>query len=178
MFEVEEPAAAMSATKAGQSSTAAPLALLPKRFRKLLWIKRGDFAIATAADDDYESSASGATGRVRYMIEHVLYPKQRAHLKGIGAWPEEWLDAPGAEEADESSVAAGAAAGTTASAVPSGLAASAAQGMMPDSDCEEEEDWIPTRVNRRGRAAVGEDSDDTSSDEDSSYESSSDDETA
>lgn len=39
------------------------LALLPTRFRKLIWVKRGDFLITSTSAGDFETSA-GEAGKV------------------------------------------------------------------------------------------------------------------
>jgi probable RNA-binding protein EIF1AD len=62
------------------------LAMLPTKFRKLVWIKRGDFVIISAAEGDF-TTADGSAGRVRFMIDHILYADQIKHLKACGKWP-------------------------------------------------------------------------------------------
>ncbi|CAM9377175.1 unnamed protein product [Choristocarpus tenellus] len=63
------------------------LAILPTRFRKLIWVKRGDFLIASTSTGDFENSA-GEAGKVRHRVEHILNKDQVKHLKKVGLWPE------------------------------------------------------------------------------------------
>ena len=65
------------------------LAILPTKFRRLVWIKRGDFVIASQSKEGYET-AGGSAGRVTFMIEHILYPEQIKHLRTVGKWPAEF----------------------------------------------------------------------------------------
>ena len=51
------------------------LARLPTKFRKLIWVKRGDMVIVSCAADEYET-ATGAVGRVTHSIEHILNSDQ------------------------------------------------------------------------------------------------------
>eukprot|EP00903_Cladosiphon_okamuranus_P020028 g18396.t1 len=62
------------------------LALLPTRFRKLIWVKRGDFLITSTSAGDFETSA-GEAGKVRHRVEHILNKDQIKHLKKRGLWP-------------------------------------------------------------------------------------------
>ncbi len=61
------------------------LALLPTKFRKLIWVKRGDFLIVAGASHDF-LTAAGDRGKVRFMVEHILYKEQVKHLKAEGLW--------------------------------------------------------------------------------------------
>jgi initiation factor 1A len=56
------------------------LARLPTKFRKLIWVKRGDFVIVSCAKEEYET-ATGAVGRVTHSIEHILNSDQVKKLK-------------------------------------------------------------------------------------------------
>ncbi|CAM9432063.1 unnamed protein product [Scytosiphon promiscuus] len=62
------------------------LALLPTRFRKLIWVKRGDYLITSTSAGDFETSA-GEAGKVRHRVEHILNKDQVKHLKKQGLWP-------------------------------------------------------------------------------------------
>ncbi|CAM9477699.1 unnamed protein product [Ectocarpus sp. 4 AP-2014] len=62
------------------------LALLPTRFRKLIWVKRGDYLITSTSAGDFETSA-GETGKVRHRVEHILNKDQIKHLKKRELWP-------------------------------------------------------------------------------------------
>jgi probable RNA-binding protein EIF1AD len=61
------------------------LALLPTKFRKLIWVKRGDHLIVSGASHDF-LTAAGDRGKVRFMVEHILYKDQVKHLKAQGVW--------------------------------------------------------------------------------------------
>jgi probable RNA-binding protein EIF1AD len=71
------------------------LAMLPTKFRKLLWLKRGDFVFVSESSADF-TTAAGTAGRVRYMIDAILYPDQIKHLKSAsytaGKWPSQLDD--------------------------------------------------------------------------------------
>jgi len=62
------------------------LCLLPAKFRKLVWIKRGNYLIASKSDDDYVT-ATGAKGRVKYTVIHILFKDQIKHLQQADLWP-------------------------------------------------------------------------------------------
>lgn len=61
------------------------LAILPTKFRKLIWVKRGDYLIVSGASHDFQTAA-GNTGKVKFMVEHILYKDQVKHLKEQGFW--------------------------------------------------------------------------------------------
>lgn len=81
------------------------LALLPTKFRKLVWLKRKDYVIVQTGvdaddvdDDDHhqndaeaeshaESKENNTTGSIRYIITHILYKEQVKHLRNEGMWP-------------------------------------------------------------------------------------------
>lgn len=63
----------------------AVLAILPTKFRKLVWLKRNDYVIVQCADSDDDESG------IRYMIEHILYKDQVKHLKDKNLWPKHEL---------------------------------------------------------------------------------------
>jgi probable RNA-binding protein EIF1AD len=62
------------------------LAILPTKFRKLVWVKRNDFVIVQTVEDSDDVDAK-YTG-IRYMINHILYKDQIEHLQSKGLWPE------------------------------------------------------------------------------------------
>lgn len=71
------------------------LALLPTKFRKLIWVKRGDFLIVggdetTAADE--QPIHKSQQHKVRYMVRHILYSDQIKHLKSLKSsiWPSQF----------------------------------------------------------------------------------------
>lgn len=59
------------------ATTESGLAILPAKFRRLIWIKRGDYLIVSSGDAD----------QVKYIVRYVLYPRQIAHLKAENLWP-------------------------------------------------------------------------------------------
>lgn len=61
------------------------LAILPTKFRKLVWLKRNDYVICVVGGEDDK----GDEGGIRYMIEHILYKEQVKHLKEKGMWPKD-----------------------------------------------------------------------------------------
>lgn len=71
------------------------LAILPTKFRKLVWVKRNDFVIVQYAqvdesqDDEHEKDKkeSNDSGGIRFMITHILYKDQIQHLTSKGLWP-------------------------------------------------------------------------------------------
>jgi probable RNA-binding protein EIF1AD len=69
-------------------------AILPTKFRKLVWVKRNDFLIVKTGIDDIEEDsdvkkkkAEEETGSIRYIISHILYKDQIKHLCAKGLWP-------------------------------------------------------------------------------------------
>mmetsp|Transcript_15209 Transcript_15209/g.20115 ORF Transcript_15209/g.20115 Transcript_15209/m.20115 type:complete len:178 (+) Transcript_15209:43-576(+) len=55
------------------------LCLLPQRFHRVIWIKRGDFLIVSVGDEEQ---------RVRFQVEHVLQKDQIKHIKKQNLWPQ------------------------------------------------------------------------------------------
>lgn len=64
------------------SGDAPLLAILPAKFSRLIWLKRGDYVLVEVADDQ---DAQG----ISCIITHVLYKEQLKHLKSRGLWPED-----------------------------------------------------------------------------------------
>jgi len=62
------------------------LALLPTKFRKLIWVKVGTFVIVRGGDKSCEV-VGGSSGAVNYMIEHILGDDQISHIQEEGVWP-------------------------------------------------------------------------------------------
>ena len=75
------------------------LAMLPNKFRKLIWVKRGDYLIAASAHGDVETvnKKGGKQGKVKYMVSHILYKPQIKHLTQRGLWPARFASAAVAE---------------------------------------------------------------------------------
>lgn len=83
------------------------LAILPTKFHKLVWVKRGDYVIVQTGIDakqndngygdkedegDADNCTSGATkaneeGGIRFIVSHILYKDQVKHLTSKGLWP-------------------------------------------------------------------------------------------
>ena len=92
-------------TPTKQSTT--ELAILPTKFRKLVWLKRNDYVIVeTVTDDDDKDDktddtdnppednnnkkpdSSSVNNGIRCMISHILYQEQIKHLVSRGMWPQ------------------------------------------------------------------------------------------
>jgi len=65
------------------------LVQVPNRFRKLVWIKRGNFLIINRPNN-----WDNINYKVRAMVLHVLFPDQIKNIKKEGLWPNEFQDAP------------------------------------------------------------------------------------
>jgi probable RNA-binding protein EIF1AD len=86
------------------------LAILPTKYRKLVWLKRNDFVIVESGlaeveeAENQEAEAGGTVGQdvtvapaatmddatgggIRYMIKHILYKDQIRNLIDKGLWP-------------------------------------------------------------------------------------------
>lgn len=74
------------------------LAILPSKFRKLVWVKRGDFVIVSCAQNEANNTNDGEIGTgitrdsvipsgVRYIVSHILYPDQIKNLRKKCMWP-------------------------------------------------------------------------------------------
>ncbi len=74
-----------SATQVETADGATGMCILPTKYRKLIWVKRGDFLIAHKAGDDVET-ATGARGTVNFRVEHVLGEPQVGFLQLKGLW--------------------------------------------------------------------------------------------
>ncbi|KAG7389759.1 putative RNA-binding protein eif1ad [Phytophthora pseudosyringae] len=68
--------------------------MLPTKFRKLIWVKRGDFLIVSEGDGGEATTATGKKGAVTSIVEHILYKEQIKNLKRKELWPEAFEDAP------------------------------------------------------------------------------------
>lgn len=55
-------------------------------------MKRGDFLIVSGTSHDF-LTAAGEKGKVKFMVEHILYKEQVKHLKEAGLWPAAFADA-------------------------------------------------------------------------------------
>ena len=68
------------------------LALLPTKFNKLIWMKRGDYVIVTESEGQF-TTASGKQNGVSSLIQHILMKDQIQYIKKQGLWPKEWEEA-------------------------------------------------------------------------------------
>jgi len=83
-------------TAGGETS----LAMLPTKFRKLIWVKRGDFVMCTGTDGSADlETRDGKGGKVNFMVTHILYEQQKKHLVSVGMWPEVFATAVAKEAA-------------------------------------------------------------------------------
>lgn len=60
------------------------LCMTPTKFRKMVWIKKGQYLIISTSLD------SKNTGKIKGMIVHILQDHQIRHLKKEGLWPKEF----------------------------------------------------------------------------------------
>lgn len=76
------------------------LSILPTKFHKLVWVKRGDYVLVEVGqrEDHDKAGDSGAIescksnddeGGIRHRISHILYKEQVKHLKFKGMWPDD-----------------------------------------------------------------------------------------
>jgi probable RNA-binding protein EIF1AD len=65
------------------------LCILPTKFRKLVFIKRGDFVIVetSVGYDAQEEATADKEGGVRCIVKHILYKDQIKNLKAKDLWP-------------------------------------------------------------------------------------------
>lgn len=59
------------------------LVSMPTKFRKNVWVKRGDFVVISPIKEGV---------KVQGEIVHILYPKQVKYLKNQNLWPETFSD--------------------------------------------------------------------------------------
>ena len=62
--------------------TTPQLAILPSKFHKLIWVKRGDYCIVETGEETQDTNSG-----VRFIITHILYKDQIKHLKAKKLWP-------------------------------------------------------------------------------------------
>lgn len=67
------------------ASGATGMCMMPTKYRKLIWVARGDFLIASEAAADVVT-ASGSSGTVRFLVEHILREPQIGVLQIKGLW--------------------------------------------------------------------------------------------
>jgi len=90
------------------------LCMLPTKFRKLVWVRKGEYVLVTKSDGDI-STAAGTKGGVTYMIKRPILREHVKDLVRAGKWPEAFeTDHRGPDELP-SAVAAGGEGGQQAS---------------------------------------------------------------
>lgn len=108
VLEILVPAASEDTETCANDShkeTSKELAILPTKFRKLIWVKRGDFIIVggddttKASSEEQQQQQPSSKNKVRYMVRHILYKDQISHLKSLKLWPSQFLQKE--EEQDE-----------------------------------------------------------------------------
>jgi len=111
------------------------LCQIPTRFRKLIWIRRGNYVIV-------KQPSNITNYKVRALVEHVLFPEQIKHLRRISKWPESFGE--GQELASESN---------------SSLEGEDREGGEEKNDDEEEDDDLFVNPNHQAVAETSSDED-------------------
>jgi len=65
------------------------LCLMPAKFRKRIWIKKGNYLIIEPFTELVKKKSDR---KLKGRISHILYPEQIKYLKKIGRWPPEWAE--------------------------------------------------------------------------------------
>ncbi|KJE92328.1 eukaryotic translation initiation factor 1A [Capsaspora owczarzaki ATCC 30864] len=127
------------------------LCMMPTKFRKKIWIKRGDYLIAQKLEGSEKLNL-----RVQAEINHVLYPDQLKELRAMAIWPERFRDAPVSTPAS-----------AEAQSVRKEAQADGNEDENDDSDEENDDDLFQNPNRRRyGGPVDPEDEDDDEDDED------------
>ena len=69
------------------------LCMSPRRFNKLVWVKRGDMLLVERIAEDARPD------KVRAMLVRPIPPAQRRRLRKLGQWPAVWDDGEAAARA-------------------------------------------------------------------------------
>ena len=79
--------------------------VLPSKFRKVIWVKRGDYVIVDVGNnnnndnndndnndnnDNNNDNNNNDDDKCHYMIKHILNKDQIKHIKSINLWPVEF----------------------------------------------------------------------------------------
>lgn len=100
------------------NDTTVYLAILPTKFHKLVWVKRGDYVLVQVGGGLEEDESKNEEGNqsnnksdnhqeetgIRHMITHILYKDQVKHLQSKGLWPDddpEFSKGAGAQDGDD-----------------------------------------------------------------------------
>mgnify|MGYP000284359180 FL=1 len=80
------------------------LALLPNKYRNVIWIKTKDFLIVDGGvrKEEDEKDATEAGAKVQFIIKAILNKKQIKHIKKSGKWPLQLAIDTGCERSDTS----------------------------------------------------------------------------
>ena len=62
------------------------LVILPTKFNKLIWVKKGDFVIISTDLSEQNK------GKIKGFVDHILVAQQVKELKKTGKWPAEFDD--------------------------------------------------------------------------------------
>ena len=103
------------------------LCRLPTKFRRLIWVKKGDFMIVSGSTEEYETAA-GSKGRVNFQVERILSADQVKHIAKQGLWPDAFAHALGGRAGAGSGEGSGAAGAAGAAAAAAAGATAAAAG--------------------------------------------------
>ena len=92
------PISEISSSSSYTFSSSVELAILPNKFKNLIWVKRGDYVIVSSGDDSASKFGEDATSRsgkkekgdkVKFFIKCILNRDQIKHLKAIKKWPQQ-----------------------------------------------------------------------------------------
>uniref|UniRef100_K3WB96 S1-like domain-containing protein n=1 Tax=Globisporangium ultimum (strain ATCC 200006 / CBS 805.95 / DAOM BR144) TaxID=431595 RepID=K3WB96_GLOUD len=75
----------------------ASVTMLPTKYRKLIWVKRGDFLIVGSGEAEASAAKGKKKAAVTSIVEHILYKDQIKNLKAKNLWPEAF-EKPAADE--------------------------------------------------------------------------------
>jgi probable RNA-binding protein EIF1AD len=141
------------------------LAILPTKFRKLVWVKRNVFVIVQTGGDEEGTSDTPDIkkddyGGVRFIINHILYKEQVKHLRSEGLWPAEdpeFAVDPGESTDDEAGI-------MTPRAIQNSVVADDGilYGYEENSDDEDDDGDVFVNTNRIGNLTVQDSSSDDS----------------
>jgi len=69
--------------------TSGSLALLPNKFKNVIWVKTKDFVIVQGnGAEKAEAGGAASDAKVQYFIKHILTKEHVKHIQKIGLWPE------------------------------------------------------------------------------------------
>jgi len=77
------------------ASPRAQLALLPNRFKNVIWVKRNDYLIVKGSSEEAHgdaptaaSPAESSSSGVQWEVQHVLSKDMIKHLRSVAKWPD------------------------------------------------------------------------------------------